>query len=128
MQIGEYIRQQPSLLCTLPATLASLLAGLPALERRPARIVLLGTGSSMNALLAGADALEAATGAAIVAKEPEAFLRRPPQPGTGPTLVLAASQSGMSITSIESVRLSVERGFPTVVITADGDSPIARTG
>ncbi|OWJ65939.1 SIS domain-containing protein [Inquilinus limosus] len=128
MQIGTYIRQQPKILAGLPATLAPALAGLPSLARMPERIVLLGTGSSMNALLAGADALEAATGATIVAKEPEAFLRRPPRPGSAPTLVLAASQSGMSITSIEAVRLAVANGFPTAVITADGDSPIAQSG
>jgi glucoselysine-6-phosphate deglycase len=128
MQIGQYIRQQPALLAALPTALAATLAGLPALARTPERIVLLGTGSSMNALLAGADALEAATGAAIVAKEPEAFLRRPPKPNSAPTLVLAASQSGMSITSIEAVRLSAALGFPTVVVTAEADSPITQVG
>ncbi|MDR6290466.1 fructoselysine-6-P-deglycase FrlB-like protein [Inquilinus ginsengisoli] len=128
MQIGTYICQQPAILAALPGVLAQPLAALPALARTPERIVLLGTGSSMNALLAGADALEAATGAAIVAKEPEAFLRRPPRPNASATLVLAASQSGMSITSIEAVRLAVALGFPTVVITADGDSPIAKAG
>ena len=55
---------------------------------------LLGTGSSMNALLAGAEALEESTGASVIAKEPEAFLRLPPKASNQRTLVLAASQSG----------------------------------
>src|SRR5215475_3223118 len=128
MQIGNYIRQQPSILAELPAKVAGGLDGMAALAARPERILLLGTGSSMNALLAGAEALEALTGATVLAKEPEAFLRLPPRPVAGRTLVLAASQSGMSTASVEAVRLSVARGFPTLVITGDGKSKIAEAG
>ena len=90
--------------------------------------MLLGTGSSMNALLAGAEALEEGTGASVIAKEPEAFLRLPPRASDQRTLVLAASQSGMSITTIEAVRLSVQLGFPTLVITGEAGSLITETG
>ncbi|HXU58259.1 MAG TPA: hypothetical protein VN710_05885, partial [Verrucomicrobiae bacterium] len=93
MQLGNYIRQQPSTLADLPAKVADDLIRLDSLALPPERIVLLGTGSSMNALLAGAEALEEATGATVLAKEPEAFLRLPPRAVAGRTLVLAASQS-----------------------------------
>ena len=127
MQIAAYIREQPAILAGLPATIADDLAGLKALAGAPDRILLLGAGSSMNALLAGAEALEEATGATVLAKEPEAFLRLPPR-AAGRTLVLAASQSGMSATSVEAVRQAVARGFPTLVITGDGGSMIAEAG
>jgi glucoselysine-6-phosphate deglycase len=128
MQIGNYIRQQPSILADLPVKVADYLQGMATLAERPERILLLGTGSSMNALLAGAEALEGLTGATVLAREPEAFLRLPPRAAAGRTLVLAASQSGMSTASVEAVRLSVARGFPTLVITGDGKSRIAETG
>jgi fructoselysine-6-P-deglycase FrlB-like protein len=98
VQIAAYIREQPPILAGLPARIAGDLARLKALAEAPDRILLLGAGSSMNALLAGADALEEATGATVLAKEPEAFLRLPPRGAAGRTLVLAASQSGMSAT------------------------------
>jgi glucoselysine-6-phosphate deglycase len=128
MQIGNYIRRQPATLAALPAAIGSDLDRLACLRDRPERIVLLGTGSSMNALLAGADALEEATGASVIAKEPEAFLRLTPKATNQRTLVLAASQSGMSITTIEAVRLSVAYGFPTLVITGEADSLITQAG
>jgi len=128
VQIAAYIREQPAILAGLPATIADDLAGLKALAGAPDRILLLGAGSSMNALLAGAEALEEATGATVLAREPEAFLRLPPRVVAGRTLVLAASQSGMSATSVEAVRQAVARGFPTLVITGDGGSMIAEAG
>jgi glucoselysine-6-phosphate deglycase len=128
MQIGNYIRLQPSTLTRLPAAIGAKLDRFACLRQKPQRIVLLGTGSSMNALLAGAEALEEGTGASVIAKEPEAFLRLPPRASDQRTLVLAASQSGMSITTIEAVRLSVARGFPTLVITGEEGSLIAETG
>ncbi len=82
----------------------------------------------MNALLAAAEALEIATGAAVFAKEPEAFLRLPPKKSAERTLVLAASQSGMSIRTVEAVKLAVDAGFPTLVVTADPKSRIAEVG
>lgn len=128
MQIGNYIREQPSTLAALPGKVAATLAESPSLRQRPERIVLVGTGSSMNALLAGAEALEIATDATVITKEPEAFLRLPPRPNSQRTLVLAASQSGMSTASVEAVRRAVADGFPTLVITGDGDSRIAKVG
>lgn len=128
MQIGNYIRRQPSTLASLPAAIGADINSFACLSQKPERIVLLGTGSSMNALLAGAEALEEGTGASVIAKEPEAFLRLPPRQTGQRTLVLAASQSGMSITTIEAVRLSVASGFPTLVITGEADSLITETG
>ncbi|MGX8009490.1 hypothetical protein ACVDG8_010995 [Mesorhizobium sp. ORM8.1] len=58
MQIGTYIRRQPETLTRIPGAIGKALDGFSSLRQTPERIVLLGTGSSMNALLAGAEALE----------------------------------------------------------------------
>jgi glucoselysine-6-phosphate deglycase len=128
MKIDLYMREQPKLLASLPATIGHLLSGLSTLAVKPERLVLVGTGSSMNALVAAATALEQATGALITLKEPEAFLHLPPRVTAVPTLVIAVSQSGRSTSTVEAVRLSVKLGFPTVAVVGDHGSPLAETG
>jgi fructoselysine-6-P-deglycase FrlB-like protein len=128
MQIGAYIREQPKVLAELPAKTAAALAGFKSLAKKPERIVLVGTGSSMNALLCAADAFEELTGATVVAKEPEAYLRLPPKPNGQHTLVVVASQSGTSLTPVEAARRALAAGFATIVVTGDGASALAKTG
>lgn len=128
MKIDLYIQDQPKLLATLPTAIAEVLSGLSTLAVKPERLVLVGTGSSMNALVAAATALEQSTGATVTFKEPEAFLRLPPRVSAAPTLVIAVSQSGRSAATVEAVRLSVKLGFPTVVVVGEDGSPIAQTG
>jgi glucoselysine-6-phosphate deglycase len=128
MKIDGYIREQPALLASLPATIAQAITALPSLVVRPERLILVGTGSSMNALVAAATALEQATGALVTFKEPEAFLRLPPRAAGSPALVIAVSQSGRSTSTVEAVRLSVKLGLPTLVVVGEDGSPIAETG
>ncbi len=128
MRIEDYIRQQPAVLAALPAIVGPLLRRVEVLKQRPERLILVGTGSSMNALVAAGPALEAATGATVSFKEPEAFLRQPPRAEGPRALVLVLSQTGFSLTPIEVVRRSREFGLPTVAVVADDASPLARTG
>jgi glucoselysine-6-phosphate deglycase len=128
MKIDLYMREQPKLLATLPAAIADQLSDLSSLSVKPERLILVGTGSSMNALVAAAAALEQATGATVILKEPEAFLYLPPRVVVAPTLVIAVSQSGRSTTTVEAVRRSMELGFPTLVVVGEDGSPIAATG
>lgn len=128
MQIDSYIREQPAILSQLPGLVASRLAAVTALQQKPERLILLGTGSSMNALIAAAPALEEATGATLSFKEPEAFLRYPPRADGSSALVLAVSQSGRSTTTVEAVRLALKRGLPTVAVVGDPGSPLEQTG
>jgi fructoselysine-6-P-deglycase FrlB-like protein len=128
MQIGAYIREQPKVLAELPTRTAAALAGFKSLARKPERIVLVGTGSSMNALLCAADAFEELTGATVIAKEPEAYLRLPPKPNAQHTLVVIASQSGTSLTPVEAARHALASGFATIAVTGDGESALAKTG
>jgi glucoselysine-6-phosphate deglycase len=128
MKIDGYIREQPAILSALPALVAPKLAALPSLSSRPERLILLGTGSSMNALIAAGPALEQATGATLSFKEPEAFLRYPPRAQGPKALVLALSQSGRSTTTVEAVRQSVTLGLPTVAVVGEEGSPLGQTG
>jgi fructoselysine-6-P-deglycase FrlB-like protein len=128
MQIGAYIREQPKVLAELPSKTAASLAGFKSLARKPERIVLVGTGSSMNALLCAADAFEELTGATVIAKEPEAYLRLPPKPNGQQTLVVVASQSGTSLTPVEAAGRALASGFATIAVTGDGNSALAKTG
>ncbi|MCB8881360.1 SIS domain-containing protein [Acidisoma cellulosilytica] len=128
MKIDLYMHEQPKLLASLPTAIGDILSRLSTLAVKPERLVLVGTGSSMNALIAAATALEQATGALVTFKEPEAFLHLPPRPSAAPTLVIAVSQSGRSTSTVEAVRLSVSLGFPTLAIVGDDGSPLAETG
>ena len=128
MQIGAYIREQPKVLAELPSKTAAALAGFKSLSQKPARIVLVGTGSSMNALLCAADAFEELTGATVIAKEPEAYLRLPPKPNGQHTLVVVTSQSGTSLTPVEAARHALAAGYATIAVTGDGASALAKTG
>jgi fructoselysine-6-P-deglycase FrlB-like protein len=128
MQIGAYIREQPKTLAELPSKIATALAAFKSLDRKPARIILVGTGSSMNALLCAADAFEEMTGATVVAKEPEAFLRLPPRPNGQATLVVVASQSGTSLTPVAAARRALDSGFATIAVTGNGESALAKSG
>jgi fructoselysine-6-P-deglycase FrlB-like protein len=126
--IDRYIREQPALLASLPARLEPILRALPALATRPERLILIGTGSSMNALLATATALEEATGVMPILREPQAFLRLPPRRSALPTLVIAVSQSGRSTATVAAARLAVSLGLPTVAVVGEADTPMAELG
>jgi len=128
MQIGAYIREQPKVLAELPSKTAAALGGFKSLAQKPERIVLVGTGSSMNALLSAADAFEELTGAMVIAKEPEAYLRLSPRPNGQRTLVVIASQSGTSLTPVEAARRALADGFAAIAVTGDGTSALAKTG
>jgi glucoselysine-6-phosphate deglycase len=128
MMIDRYIREQPALLASLPERLEPIIRALPALGTRPERLILIGTGSSMNALLAAATALEEATGVMPILREPQAFLRLPPRPSALPTLVIAVSQSGRSRATVAAVRLAVSLGLPTVAVVGVAGTPMAATG
>ena len=128
MTIDRYIREQPALLASLPDRLEPMIRSLPALETRPERLILVGTGSSMNALLAAATALEEATGIMPLYREPQAFLRLPPQASVLRTLVIAVSQSGRSTTTVAAVRLAVSLGLPTVAVVGEAATPMELAG
>ncbi|MEO3388095.1 SIS domain-containing protein [Mesorhizobium sp. CAU 1741] len=91
------------------------------------RILLVGSGSSLNALSIVRPWLQAAVGQPVEVINPAVFLQVVDDV-FGTPLVVILSQSGTSSTSIEGARRASRKGWCSVVITADPDSPIATVG
>ncbi|WP_207482345.1 SIS domain-containing protein [Arenibaculum pallidiluteum] len=90
----------------------------------PERLILVGSGTSLNALMVAAP--ELANGYRRVdVVNPRSFLQMPiPSPGT--TCVVVLSQTGTSDTSVQSVTRAQSAGAVTITLTADLESPIAQ--
>ena len=127
MGVLEHVAEQPETWDALTRAIPRRLAELPQTASRPERLVLVGAGSSRNALLAASEALTRQTGAAVEVRAPETFLALPPGPGWA-TLVVVLSQGGRSGSTVAAARRAVALGLPTIAITAEADSDIARSG
>lgn len=91
------------------------------------RVLLVGSGSSLNALTIMRPWLQEAVALPVEMINP-AVLLRTADSVFGTPLVVILSQSGTSSTSIEAARLARRRGWQSVVITADEASPIVTIG
>ncbi len=114
-----------------PACMRAILAGRDAqlrpfchlhAERRPDRIYLVGTGSSLNACRAAQDYVEQTLGVEVSAVAPNSS---PIIRGERP-LVIAVSQGGRSSNTLAFLRKVREKGHPIVTLTAGLDAPVAR--
>jgi len=91
------------------------------------RILLVGSGSSFNALHIVAPMLRAALKSPVEVVNPTVLLRELAKVDGDP-LVVVLSQSGKSTTSIEVATATGARGWKTIIVTADLSSPIAKLG
>ncbi|WID98477.1 SIS domain-containing protein [Bosea vestrisii] len=120
--IDGFIRAQAQI---VPATIVAVRQRLRELTLpRAGHIVLVGSGTSLNALMVAKPALEA-SGAFVEVLNPGAFLQREPVLGRE-TLVVALSQTGTSETTVAAVRRAQDSGLTTLTITAEADSPIGQ--
>lgn len=120
--IDGFIRAQAQI---VPATIAAVRQRLRELTLpRAGHIVLVGSGTSLNALLVAKPALEAG-GAFVEVLNPGAFLQREPVLGRE-ALVVALSQTGTSETTVAAVRRAQDSGLTCLTITAEADSPIGQ--
>jgi fructoselysine-6-P-deglycase FrlB-like protein len=120
--IDGFIRAQAQV---VPATIAAARQRLRELSLPRARhIVLVGSGTSLNALMVAKPALEAG-GAFVEVLNPGAFLQREPVLGRE-ALVVALSQTGTSETTVAAVRRAQESGLTALTVTAEADSPIGQ--
>lgn len=120
--IDGFIRAQAQ---AVPATIAAVRQRLRELSLPQAgHIVLVGSGTSLNALMAAKPALEAG-GAFVEVLNPGAFLQRESVLGRE-ALVVALSQTGTSETTVAAVRRAQESGRTCLTITAEADSPIGQ--
>jgi len=125
MPIPTFIREQPAALdrCITAARAFTATWSPPAFDG----IVLVGSGSSFNALTVARPQFVAARRGPVIVHEPEDFLAELEYASTRP-LVIVLSQSGASTTSIAAATAAVAAGLATVAITATAEAPLARTG
>lgn len=94
-------------------------------------VVLVGSGSSKNALVATAEAFQVAHRCPVLVEGPLEFLRYVRGGGfvgspAAETLAVVVSQSGSSTTTLEALEAAQDGGFRTVALTAEPDSPFGR--
>ena len=93
----------------------------------PDRIHLVGTGSSMNAMLSAVGCLSSLD-AQVSLSSPMEFLRISDPVHSKYVLAFVVSQSGESIDSITAARHLLDAGAHVIGVTADTDSPLAKLG
>jgi fructoselysine-6-P-deglycase FrlB-like protein len=117
-----FVREQ---IAIVPKTVAAMRAQLQVWPRRDVRhLLLVGSGTSLNALIAAKPRLETAQ-RSVETMNPSLFMRRDVK-GDANTLVCILSQTGTSETSVAAARQARSRGLETIVLTAERDSPIAQ--
>lgn len=118
----RFVREQSE---TVPKTVAALRAQ-PRAWSRPdvRRLILVGSGTSLNALIAAKSSLETAQ-RSVEAMNPGIFMRRDWADSAG-ILVCVLSQTGTSETSVAAVRHAQKQGLDVIVLTAERGSPIGQ--
>jgi glucosamine--fructose-6-phosphate aminotransferase (isomerizing) len=122
--IDRYIDQQPDVIQASLSAVSTQLPGWP--QRAPSSIALVGSGSSLNALLVAAP--EFRRRAPVTALGPRSFLKGLDRMAETGALVVVLSQTGLSTTSVEAARRAHAAGLATLVMTAEQGSPIAALG
>ena len=122
MSVREYIREQPDIIRAAIAAAAQ--ARVPGAVDHGA--VLVGSGSSFNALTAAAATVSAPRRSTLRVVGPQTHLRDIGEGRAAPVPVVVLSQSGASTTSIEAARAAAAHGSATLVVTCEPESPIAR--
>ena len=122
MSVREYIREQPDIIRAAIAAAAQ--ARVPGAVDHGA--VLVGSGSSFNALTAAAATVSAPRRSTLRVVGPQTYLRDIGEGRAAPVPVVVLSQSGASTTSIEAARAAAAHGSATLVVTCEPESPIAR--
>ena len=122
-----YISEEPACLAQILRGYRQKLAAIETFARQHpvGRILLLATGSSLNAALCARYFFEQRFGVLVEIKEPYNFTHyEAVDPHTD--LVVAISQSGKSASTLEAMRKVQALSLPVFALTSDPQSPIAR--
>ncbi|MCT8266390.1 SIS domain-containing protein [Afifella sp. JA880] len=123
MKISDFIAQQPATVEKVLSDLPSQIeAALP--ESEPERVILIGTGSSMNALLAASDSFSGLP-AELALRSPLTFLAEAGERRVAKSLAIVLSQSGNSSDTIAATKQARKEGMDVIVVTAGRDAPLA---
>ncbi|BBK32601.1 hypothetical protein STHU_32350 [Allostella humosa] len=123
--VADYIREQPAVVA---ATLSAARAELTSWSPTARGVVLVGSGSSMNAILATAPSFAAAGRGPVLARNPTAFIAEAATLAGWAGLAVILSQSGASRTTIAAAEAARAAGMAVLIVTGDGASPIAALG
>jgi glucosamine--fructose-6-phosphate aminotransferase (isomerizing) len=123
MTIERCIGEQPEVLEAVLAEVPPQLAALAPL-RLAGPITLVGSGSSMNALVAVEPLLDRLVPAGVRIRGPLAFLAEVEGRRGRKGIAIFLSQTGASTTTVEAVTRARVRGMRTLTLTAERQSPI----
>ena len=123
MTIERCIGEQPEVLEAVLAEVPPQLAALAPL-RLAGPITLVGSGSSMNALVAVEPLLDRLVPAGVRIRGPLAFLAEVEGRRGRKGIAIFLSQTGVSTTTVEAVTRARVRGMRTLTLTAERQSPI----
>jgi fructoselysine-6-P-deglycase FrlB-like protein len=124
MTIDEFIAEQPEVLEAVLAEVPGRLAALgPIRSARP--IYLVGSGSSMNALVAVEALFARIVPAGVRVRGPLAFLAEMEGARKRTGFAVFLSQTGTSATTVEAVARATSLGWRALTLTAERRSPIA---
>ena len=125
MTVDEFIAEQPEVLEAVLAEVPGQLAQLEPI--RPARpIYLVGSGTSMNALMAVEPLLGRLVLTGVRVRGPLAFLAETAAARRGKGFAVFLSQTGTSATTVEAVARATSLGWRALTFTANRKSPIGR--
>ena len=125
MTVDEFIAEQPEVLEAVLAEVPGQLAQLEPI--RPARpIYLVGSGTSMNALVAVEPLLSRLVPAGVRVRGPLAFLAETAAARKGKGFAVFLSQTGTSATTVEAAARARSLGWRALTFTAGRRSPITR--
>jgi len=118
-----YYRSQPSCMEGLLSRRKEIAGGFARFyhERKPDRIYLIGSGSSLNACKAASEYMETILGVEVTCAPPS----NPPVIRGSRPIVVTVSQGGKSSNTVALLK-ELQGGVPTVSFTAGVDNPVAR--
>ena len=125
MTIDRFIAEQPEVLEAILADVPGQLDVL-ALTASGGPIYLVGSGTSMNALLAVEPLFDRLVPAGVRIRGPLAFLEEMDRGRKRKGLAVVLSQTGTSTTTVEAVLRARDRGLRAVTLTAERHSPIGQ--
>ena len=121
--IAGYIAEQPKVIARCLAAARAFRLPWPADRFRA--VVLVGSGSSFNALQTVRPCFVAARRGPVLVFEPQDFVAELPSGVLNGALVVVLSQSGASATSVAALEASRAAGLPSLAVTAAAQSPLA---
>jgi fructoselysine-6-P-deglycase FrlB-like protein len=125
MDILTYIKEQPQVLERILKEVPRDLAAIPKISNAQT-VYLVGSGTSMNALVAVEPLLARSGNQRIRIRGPLAFMAEPDDEVGPGSLAVILSQTGTSTTTIQAAEHARRHGMRTITLTADRESPIAR--